>query len=277
MVSSTGSPATPSHVNDDSHDLIIWGVFGGLAFIALCMCLLSAAQKLLRQHPPKKTAIDAVATQAQQPTNLEVDDLDPEQEPSDVSNVVLEPDLPAELQIESPNKQRACAGIYELVPERCAHGRSVWQKRDNQAPRWLFTGSDGRWYIGGPVSEQQGFNCNSGYICHTDLDCSRPDLVDGPWLWGDSADWYPDCAIIVQPPAKGELRDGKGGTDVTIIDTPCDSQDDLHNASQDMEAGMMSITPRPVCDDVDGFAYRCCFCSCHECTYAAKSEAGRQS
>jgi len=284
MVPTPSPSQVPTEESDGGRSAIIWAVFCGLVFIALCACLVSAALKWRRHHPPKPTARNVVETHGQQPTNLlVVDERGPEQEPSDVTNGELhplEPDLPSELHVKSPNKQRACAGIYDLVPERCAHGRPVWHKRDDQTPRWLFTGNDGRWYVGGPVSEQQGFDCNSGYICHTALDCSRPDLVDGPWLWLDSADWYPDSAIIIQPTGKGELRDGRGGIDVTVIDTPFDNQDGLRNTSQATEAGMVSITPRPVYDDVehvDGFAYRCCFCSCHECSYAAKSGAGRQS
>jgi len=263
LQSVTPSP-TPVEEDNDTRNMILWGTFGGLAFIALCMCLVSAGLKYRRHHPPQKSARDArtaldardvAATPEEQPGNVKGDDRVSKTDPNDVSNNLppLDPDLPVELHVESPNQQRACAGIYDLVPARRAHGRAVWHKRGDMTPRWLYTGNDGLWYIGGPLSEQRDFQCNSGYICHTSRDCSRPDLVDGPWLWGDSADWSPDPAIVVKPATKGELLDGCSGPERAVSDALCDDQEGtLRKTSQPggSEADAVSGTNGPAADSI---------------------------
>merc|ERR1711957_685304 len=51
---------------------------------------------------------------------------------------------------------------YDLMPE-VAHGFPTWKTAKGTS--WLYTGSDGRWYISDPVTadvKDIGFECNHG-------------------------------------------------------------------------------------------------------------------
>jgi len=113
--------------------------------------------------------------------------------------------FPVVICIESPNVHTSCAGFYVLVVGARPNGRPLWKKRG--ARRWLYTGTDGKWYVGGPSSSKKKFRCESGYLCHQgDQDSGRPDRLQGPWSWGDAKAWYPDKDIAVRFAENFELR-----------------------------------------------------------------------
>lgn len=113
--------------------------------------------------------------------------------------------FPVVLCIESPNVHTSCAGFYVLVAGARPNGRPLWKKRG--ARRWLYTGTDGRWYVGGPSSSKRKFKCEAGYLCHQgDYESGRPDRLQGPWSWGDAEAWYPDAEIAVRFAENFELR-----------------------------------------------------------------------
>jgi len=113
--------------------------------------------------------------------------------------------FPLVLCIESPNVHTSCEGFYVLVTGARPNGQPLWKKRGAQ--RWLFTGTDGKWYVGGSYSSKRKFKCKAGYLCHEgDQDSARPDRLQGPWSWGDATGWYPDADIAVRFAQNFELR-----------------------------------------------------------------------
>lgn len=113
--------------------------------------------------------------------------------------------LPLVLRIRTANKHPSCEGFYDLIENFLPHGYPLWRKRGGN--RWVYRGSDARWYIGGTACERKQFRCASGYIYNDVPDCTRPDLLTGPWRWGDTEAWHADCAIEVRPCTQVELLD----------------------------------------------------------------------
>lgn len=103
---------------------------------------------------------------------------------------------PRQLCIECPSTQMSCAGIYSLVPQEQAHGMPLWRR--SEGDRWLYCGSDGKWYVGGKLSHQKGFNCASGYLHCSELQPGAlPHCLKG-WCWGDGQQWHRDETICVR-------------------------------------------------------------------------------
>lgn len=98
--------------------------------------------------------------------------------------------------VETCNWQRSCNGTYVPVPGTMANGMPVWQHE--QGGRWIFCGTDGRWYVGGKLANANKFSVCSGYICHEAHNRGRlPHEIRGPWLWGDTRAWHQDPSIRV--------------------------------------------------------------------------------
>jgi len=70
------------------------------------------------------------------------------------------------------------------------------------------------------MSKRQQFKSESGYIYHEVQGGARPDLLKGPWSWGDSAAWNADPAIQVRP-----------ATDSEILEAPPIPQEGEHGAA----------------------------------------------
>lgn len=103
---------------------------------------------------------------------------------------------PEELYVVSPNVHMGCTGEYELVHGERPNGQPLWKKRDGD--RWLYSGSDGRWYICGLLSHQSGFACASGYICNRLLHRGvLPHLIGGTWEYNSGTAWLKDTAIQI--------------------------------------------------------------------------------
>jgi len=111
--------------------------------------------------------------------------------------------LPMVLRILTPNKHPSCENFYDLVMNCRPHGFPLWRRRGGN--RWIYRGSDACWYVGGTMSKRRQFRCESGYVYHDVPGCFRPDLLTGPWSWGDTEAWHADCAIEVRPSTQAEL------------------------------------------------------------------------
>lgn len=114
--------------------------------------------------------------------------------------------VPRVLHVTTPKELVACSGEYDLQVNERPNGQPLWKKRDGE--RWLYSGIDEKWYIGGPASRDKHFVCACGYIFrdkgHRGL---SPDRVGGPWERGvDGALWEQDPSIIISSrPVHGEV------------------------------------------------------------------------
>jgi len=100
------------------------------------------------------------------------------------------------LRLVSPHSHEACQGEYRLVTDTVVNGHPLYELKDRG--RWLYTGLDGRWYIGGRIAKAKDFACSSGYIFHyVPHDGKLPRELEGHWSWGDSCTWHEDPAITV--------------------------------------------------------------------------------
>jgi len=101
---------------------------------------------------------------------------------------------PPTLRVTSPHKQAACVGDYVLVAGEQPNGFPLWEKVDGN--RWIYSGTDGRWYVGGPASRTRHFQCSTGYLyndrAHGGL---LPHQLPSAWAWGDSGLWHEDALI----------------------------------------------------------------------------------
>jgi len=99
--------------------------------------------------------------------------------------------------VSSSSRQPACAGDYHLVSGLCPAGLPLWKKRDGY--RWLYSGADGRWYVGGKFSWASRFHCAAGYIFSVKPhEGALPhEIGRTAWAWGDGGSWYEDASIEV--------------------------------------------------------------------------------
>jgi len=109
---------------------------------------------------------------------------------------VAEAQPPWQLCIECSSTQVSCSGIYSLVPDEQVHGMPLWMRSDGD--RWLYCGSDGKWYVGGKLSQQKGFSCASGFLhCSEVCPGALPHYLNG-WYWGDGKEWHKDETICIR-------------------------------------------------------------------------------
>merc|ERR1740121_2106621 len=107
------------------------------------------------------------------------------------------------LHVKAPRHLAPCTGEYDLVLDQYPNGQPLWKKR--RADRWLYSGTDGKWYIGGATSQNQGFHCASGFIvCNKAHHGVTPDRMFGPWEFGDGSDWFQDASIRITNSAQVE-------------------------------------------------------------------------
>mmetsp|Transcript_64655 Transcript_64655/g.135652 ORF Transcript_64655/g.135652 Transcript_64655/m.135652 type:complete len:475 (+) Transcript_64655:1-1425(+) len=106
---------------------------------------------------------------------------------------------PIVLRVKCPEEQGACGGDYDLLIGRNANGHPIWRSRDGT--RWIYTGVDGKWYIGGPASAERDFDCAAGFLFRDFLHKGvMPHLVGGPWEFGDGRSWHPNADIVIAVP-----------------------------------------------------------------------------
>lgn len=104
--------------------------------------------------------------------------------------------VPVLLYVYSPTNQTSCQGEYELVPDERPNGQPLWARKSGG--RWIYSGIDGRWYVGGFRSRDKNFACASGFIyCHQFHRSMPPDEMSSGWEWGKGKDWHKDPSITV--------------------------------------------------------------------------------
>mmetsp|Transcript_95508 Transcript_95508/g.279287 ORF Transcript_95508/g.279287 Transcript_95508/m.279287 type:complete len:565 (-) Transcript_95508:148-1842(-) len=105
---------------------------------------------------------------------------------------------PNSLRVVSPNGQERCAGEYVLVTGEAAsvHGQPIWKQKGGRC--WLYSGSNGRWIIGGNDAKEKNFDCARGVIyskkSHGGI---MPDKVGSVWLRLGGTKFHEDSAIMV--------------------------------------------------------------------------------
>jgi len=114
--------------------------------------------------------------------------------------------IPHDIQVTSPHKQALCSGLYILLAGEMANGRPIWEKKASS--RWIYSGTDGRWYVGGPSSREKGFQCSTGFLYHNREHGSMlPHQLRGAWCWGDNGAWHEDTSISVTAVQSADLAD----------------------------------------------------------------------
>uniref|UniRef100_A0A7S4R324 Uncharacterized protein n=1 Tax=Alexandrium monilatum TaxID=311494 RepID=A0A7S4R324_9DINO len=116
---------------------------------------------------------------------------------------------PKMLTVASPNGQKECDGEYALVAEETVNGQPLWKQLE--AKRWLYSGTDGTWLIGGPKQKEQGFACRTGFLhLRQAHEGKLPHLVEAMWRRVDGKQWREDgdirVSVFTPPPDK--LRPG---------------------------------------------------------------------
>merc|ERR1712176_1735315 len=82
-----------------------------------------------------------------------------------------EPTTPTLMHVFSPHEQRACSGEYELASSLRPNGQPLWAQRNGK--RWLYSGTNGRWYIGGPCAKVLDFKCSTGQMYNPEVHRGR--------------------------------------------------------------------------------------------------------
>lgn len=101
-----------------------------------------------------------------------------------------------ELLVTPPGELTACAGMYEIVVDLYPNGQPVWRQVGGDF--WLFSGRNGKWFIGGEQARLKRFDCSMGYIrCSAPHKGLTPDRVEQVWQWGDGTRWRDDPHISV--------------------------------------------------------------------------------
>ncbi|CAJ1357304.1 unnamed protein product, partial [Effrenium voratum] len=104
--------------------------------------------------------------------------------------------------------QVKCTGKYDLVPGTFPNGCPLWVHA--RGDRFLYSGTDGYWYIGDDEEQESNFCCEAGYIRHAPTTGLLPHQVRGPWERGPS--WTPEITILVSDdPQATPPKGGKGG------------------------------------------------------------------
>eukprot|EP00662_Eupelagonemidae_sp_cell21_P022034 gene22034-biopygen54280 len=67
------------------------------------------------------------------------------------------------LRVTAPNGPAQCAGRYAIVGGERPNGQPLW-KHDGEA-RWMYSGRNGKWHIGGPKAKEAEFKCSMGFVC----------------------------------------------------------------------------------------------------------------
>jgi len=108
-------------------------------------------------------------------------------------------DLPQVLHVASPNGQEICEGRYVQVAGVAPNGQPLWRQERGQ--HWLYSGTSGKWCIGGEDVRERCFACAAGYICRAEPHCgAMPDEARGTWARWDGARFVHDPAIRVSSP-----------------------------------------------------------------------------
>mmetsp|Transcript_130560 Transcript_130560/g.279097 ORF Transcript_130560/g.279097 Transcript_130560/m.279097 type:complete len:1049 (-) Transcript_130560:68-3214(-) len=101
------------------------------------------------------------------------------------------------LRVDAPNSA-SCEGNYILDPNARPNGQPLWKKAGLR--RWLYCGTDGKWYIGGRWSREKTFHCSAGYIFYDTVhEGVPPHQLRGCWKRGNGSAWEEDPSIKITP------------------------------------------------------------------------------
>eukprot|EP00406_Dinophysis_acuminata_P001528 CAMPEP_0179213018 /NCGR_PEP_ID=MMETSP0797-20121207/1438_1 /TAXON_ID=47934 /ORGANISM="Dinophysis acuminata, Strain DAEP01" /LENGTH=320 /DNA_ID=CAMNT_0020918715 /DNA_START=57 /DNA_END=1019 /DNA_ORIENTATION=- len=103
--------------------------------------------------------------------------------------------VPHILYVVSPHGQHACEGAYIWLADETPNGQPLWKLAHGDY--WLYSGTTGRWCIGGPDVRQEDFDRSAGYVYQTIKHGGwLPHQVDAAWKR-----WEPDCGTFVEDTA----------------------------------------------------------------------------
>eukprot|EP00928_Gymnodinium_smaydae_P021514 TRINITY_DN18403_c0_g2_i1.p1 TRINITY_DN18403_c0_g2~~TRINITY_DN18403_c0_g2_i1.p1 ORF type:complete len:1019 (-),score=190.60 TRINITY_DN18403_c0_g2_i1:155-3211(-) len=112
---------------------------------------------------------------------------------ADICISIEEPPMPTMLFITSDNELQQALGRYELAGS--ANGFPMWKHSAEEF--YLYSGTDGRWYVHDIKALHIGFQCTSGVLKYSQPHGGVPPdrLHGGVWLIGFSRKWIPDPTI----------------------------------------------------------------------------------
>ncbi|CAE6936265.1 unnamed protein product [Symbiodinium sp. CCMP2592] len=111
------------------------------------------------------------------------------------------PSAPTDVYLSSPNAEQKKAGKYQLVPETFANGYPIWRSgQGDKADKVLYTGRDGRWYVGSLAEVvQRSYDCTLGRVS-----CADPhggvmptQLFGEGWQYKTEEGWCLDGDIVM--------------------------------------------------------------------------------
>eukprot|EP00439_Symbiodinium_sp_Y106_P060292 s796_g8.t2 len=141
--------------------------------------------------------------------------------PANVGQTEWEGEVPRYLEIACPNGQRVCAGKYRRLARKTVNSQPIWKKVD--ANRWVYSGTDSTWLVGGVKQRDMDFVCRSGLLHQAKVHGGHLPhrLEPGGWRRVDGSGWVqdPDISItaspVMQPGAPvvvvAGLREGRFG------------------------------------------------------------------
>eukprot|EP00931_Biecheleriopsis_adriatica_P023053 TRINITY_DN14654_c0_g1_i1.p1 TRINITY_DN14654_c0_g1~~TRINITY_DN14654_c0_g1_i1.p1 ORF type:complete len:1398 (+),score=366.42 TRINITY_DN14654_c0_g1_i1:459-4196(+) len=109
-------------------------------------------------------------------------------------------ETPRQLEIVTPNGQRECAGCYHLLRSQNANGQPIWQKEDGK--RWIYSGTDGSWLVGGAKQKELEFACRTGLLHLAKPHGGKPPqrLPPRGWKRVHGKQWVEDADIAIKAP-----------------------------------------------------------------------------
>lgn len=141
--------------------------------------------------------------------------------PANVGQTEWEGEVPRYLEITCPNGQHVCAGKYRRLARKKVNSQPIWKKVD--ANRWVYSGTDSTWLVGGVKQRDMDFMCRSGLLHQAKVHGGHLPhrLEPGGWRRVDGSGWVQDADIsitaspVMQPGAPvvvvGGLREGRFG------------------------------------------------------------------
>lgn len=91
-------------------------------------------------------------------------------------------DAPWVLQLRSPSRVQELSGEYHLLPGEIVNGQPLWRRAGIGAVWYLYSGTNGCWYVGTRFHQNQGFDCSMGFATTCEPhEGVMPQLI-GAWM-----------------------------------------------------------------------------------------------
>ncbi|CAE7761465.1 unnamed protein product [Symbiodinium pilosum] len=107
------------------------------------------------------------------------------------------PAMLQDLYLLSPNAEQKKAGRYQLASDTLVHGYPIW-RGGHSDEKILYTGSDGRWYVGSSSEVvQRSYDCTLGRLASVEPHggVMPNELFDAPWQYKTDEGWCLDADI----------------------------------------------------------------------------------